>query len=158
MSMENVDLVRSIQPTDVDLVQLFPDDDAAAQAALSGFPDVFAEDFTVRFIAAGGMEPTLYRGVGGLVAGWRDWLEAWASYHLETEEFIDAGDEVVVLVPIRGRTVRSGVTVEHRPAAIWTISEGKVVALRFYLERDEALKAAGLATQAPPQEPSSRRE
>jgi ketosteroid isomerase-like protein len=144
MSQENVELVMSIQPTDVDLVEFFPEDEVAGQAALSAFPAVFAGDFAVQFIAAGGMKQPEYRGVNGLAEAWRDWLAPWASYRLEAEEFIDADDEVVVLVRVRGRTVRNGVTVEHSPATIWSIREGRVVALRFYLERDEALKAAGL--------------
>ena len=145
MSQQNVDRVRSIQPSDVDLVELFPEDDAAVQAALSVFPDVFADDFAVRFVAAGGMEQPEYRGVDGLVAAWRDWLAPWASYRINAEQFIDAGDNVVVLARIRGRTVHGDVAVEHSPAAIWTIREEKVVGLRFYLERDQALKAAGLS-------------
>jgi ketosteroid isomerase-like protein len=142
MSRENVELVKSIQPTAIDLVALFPEDDVANQAALDAFPAVFEPDFAVQFIAARGMQQPEYRGVDGLAKAWREWLAPWASYWIEAEEFIDAGDEVVVLARIRGRTVRGGVTVEHSPAAIWSIREGKVVGLRFYLERDEALKAA----------------
>jgi ketosteroid isomerase-like protein len=145
MSRENVELVKSIQPTNVDLVELFPEDEVASQAALSAFPDVFMEDFAVQFIAASGMREPERRGVDGLITAWRDWLAPWASYRIEVEQFIDAGDRVVVLVCIQGRTVRGGVTVEHSPAAIWSIREGKVAGLRFYLEREDALEAVGLS-------------
>jgi ketosteroid isomerase-like protein len=30
-------------------------------------------------------------------------------------------------------------------AAVWTVSEGRIARAEFYLERDEALKAVGLA-------------
>jgi ketosteroid isomerase-like protein len=147
MSQENVELVKSVQPTDVDLVELVPEDEDAGQAALSAVPAVFADDFAVQFIAARGMEQPEYRGGEGLSKAWRDWLLPWASYRIETEQFIDAGDQVVVLARVQGRTVRDGVTVEHSPAAIWSIREGKITGVRFYLERDEALEAAGLSQQ-----------
>jgi ketosteroid isomerase-like protein len=146
MSQENLELVKSVHPTDVDFVELFSEDDAASQAALSAFPaDVFADDFAVQFIAARGMQQPEYRGVEGLVEGWRDWLAPWASYRLDVEDFIDAGSDVVSFVRFRGRTARDGVLVEHSAAAIWSIREGKVAAIRFYLDRAEALEAAGLS-------------
>jgi ketosteroid isomerase-like protein len=58
---------------------------------------------------------------------------------------LDAGDRVVAFVQARGRTHRDGVTVEHAPAAVWTLLDGKVSAIEFYLDRGEALKAVGLA-------------
>jgi ketosteroid isomerase-like protein len=36
------------------------------------------------------------------------------------------------------------VLVEHDPAAAVTVSDGKVVRVRFFLERSEALEALGL--------------
>jgi ketosteroid isomerase-like protein len=36
------------------------------------------------------------------------------------------------------------VDIEHRPAAVWTFRDGKVHAVHFYLDRQEALKAVGL--------------
>jgi ketosteroid isomerase-like protein len=81
------------------------------------------------------------------VEGWRDWLTPWASYRIDAEDFIDAGDEVVVFARIKARTARDGVLVEHSPAAVWTIREGKVAGIRFLLERSEALEAAGLSEQ-----------
>jgi ketosteroid isomerase-like protein len=142
MSQENVELVKSLQPTDVDLVEVFASDEVATQAMVDAFAGVFGEDFAAQFISSE-MELPEYRGVGGFIAAWGDWLAPWASYRIEAERFIDAGDDVVVLARIRGRTARDGVTVEHTPAAIWSLREGKVVALRFYLDREEALKAAG---------------
>jgi ketosteroid isomerase-like protein len=145
MSKENVELIKSIQPPSVDLVEMFPGDSPAAADALTDlFGGFFTDGFTVQFIAENGMDTPQFRGVDGLLEAWRDWLDPWESYELETEEYIDAGDDVVVMVRIRGRTARDGVLVEHAPAAVWTIRDGKVAAVRFYLRRDEALRAAGL--------------
>ena len=147
MSQQNVELVKTLQPTDVDLVELFVGNEAGVQTALNAFPTAaFADDFSVQFIAADALLLE-YRGVEGMVEGWRDWLAAWASYRMVADDFIDAGDEVVVFARISGRTARDGVLVEHSPTAIWSIRDGKVVAIRLYLKREEALEAAGLSDQ-----------
>jgi ketosteroid isomerase-like protein len=39
----------------------------------------------------------------------------------------------------------SGVEVEHRQPAVWTIREGKIIRVVFYAMREEALEAAGLS-------------
>jgi ketosteroid isomerase-like protein len=79
------------------------------------------------------------------VAGWRDWLEGWDSYVIELEDLLDAGDQVVSLVRIKGKTSRHGVEVEHAPASLWMVEDGVITGLTFYLDRDQALEAAGLA-------------
>jgi ketosteroid isomerase-like protein len=105
---------------------------------------VFESDFDVEFISkVGSMQPAA-RGVEGLAEAWRDWLEPWESYYVEPEEFIDAGDEVVCLVRVRAQTTRDEVAVEHDSAAVWSVRENKIVRVRFYLEREQALEAAGL--------------
>src|SRR5215210_892953 len=80
-----------------------------------------------------------------LRTGWRDWLEPYESYWIEVEDWIDAGDEDV-LIPVRisARTHRHGVVVEHSPAAICTVRNREIVRAVFYLDRGEALEAVGL--------------
>ena len=103
----------------------------------------FAPDFESSFIAPDGVNGP-FHGVDGLAAGWRDWLEAWERYDVDVERFIAAGDHVIVFVRISGRTRRDGVEVEHTPAVVWTLRDGVVRRLEFYLDRDAALAAAGL--------------
>jgi ketosteroid isomerase-like protein len=45
---------------------------------------------------------------------------------------------------VLAQTTRDAVAVEHRPAAVWSVREAKIVRVRFYLERKEALEVAGL--------------
>jgi ketosteroid isomerase-like protein len=90
------------------------------------------------------MPTRTYRGVEGLIEGWRDWLEPYSSYELEVEDLIDGGEAIVTLVHVQAITARDGVPVEHRPAAVWTVRDAKVVRVAFYLDRDHALEAAGL--------------
>ena len=107
----------------------------------------FASDFETEFIARrifGSIRPRTFHGLQGFAESWRDWLEPWESYYIEAEEFIDAGEEVVSLTRVVAQTTRDSVAVEHRPAAVWSVREGKIVRVRFYVERKEALEVAGL--------------
>lgn len=74
-------------------------------------------------------------------------LEALEDYRVAPEEFIDAGeDRVLVFSREGGRGRGSGAEVISQPTAhLWTIRNGKAVSLRSYWERTEAVKAAGLS-------------
>lgn len=71
-------------------------------------------------------------------------LEAWEERRLEAEDFIDAGDNVVVLLHEYRRGRGSGVELETDTAVVVAVREGRVVRMQGYMDRDEALKAAGL--------------
>jgi ketosteroid isomerase-like protein len=148
MSLQNVELVRAVHPAGADLVEFFSADEAAVAAFKDYGPaDSFAEDFEVRFISDSPDFNLAYRGVDGFVAGWRDWLEPWANYRMEVEDVLDAGDKVVSLVRVSGKTARDGVTMEHSPASVWTIRDGKIAQVHFYLNREQAFEAAGFPSR-----------
>ena len=69
-------------------------------------------------------------------------LEAWEERRLEAEEFIDAGDVVVVLLHEYRRGRGSGVELETKTAVVVAVSGGRVVRIQGYMDRDAALKAA----------------
>jgi ketosteroid isomerase-like protein len=147
MSQENVEMVKRVQPSGVDLVPLFRASTPPDPAATGIDVTAFASDFETEFIARrifGSTRPSTFHGLQGFAESWRDWLEPWESYYIEAEEFIDAGEEVVSLTRVLAQTTRDAVAVEHRPAAVWSVREGKIVRVRFYLERKEALEVAGL--------------
>ena len=60
------------------------------------------------------------------------------------DEFIDAGDHVVVGVRLTGRGRASGADFEEHEFHVFTFHDGKVTEQREYRERNEALKAVGL--------------
>ena len=70
--------------------------------------------------------------------------EAWDERRLEAEEFIDAGDRVVVLLHEFRRGRGSGVELEADTAVVVEVRNGLVVRLQGYMHRAEALQAAGL--------------
>jgi ketosteroid isomerase-like protein len=147
MSQENVEVVKRVQASGVDLVELLRASTVPDPSATGIDLTAFESDFETEFIAHrvfGSIRPRASHGLDGFVESWRDWLEPWESYYIEVEEFIDAGDEVVSLTRVLAQTTRDAVAVEHRPAAVWSLREGKIVRVRFYLDRGEALQAAGL--------------
>jgi uncharacterized protein len=92
----------------------------------------------------GQVDGSVYRGLDGVRAFFRDWLPAWEEYRSEVEEWIDAGDHVIVVIHQRGRGKLSGAVVEQRRAHVWTVRDGKLWRLRIYATKEEALKAVGL--------------
>jgi hypothetical protein len=141
MSAENVELVRRILPEDADLVEIIGSDDPVA--ALTGDPSFDIPDLEVEFAGSQSGAPALnYRGLEGLVEGWREWLLPWASYRLRVDDVIDAGDKVLQLVTVHARTSRDGVDIVHHPAAVWVIRGSVPVSVHFFLEQDLAREFA----------------
>jgi ketosteroid isomerase-like protein len=63
---------------------------------------------------------------------------------MTAEDFIEAGDEIVVSVQLHGRAAGTDSVTEHRTTAVWSLRNGKAVRVRYYDDRAEALEAAGL--------------
>jgi ketosteroid isomerase-like protein len=72
------------------------------------------------------------------------WASAFDELEVTAEEFIDAGDRVLVTAYHRGRGRGSGVEVDTRFYELYTLRDGKVVRVDEFTDRPEALEAAGL--------------
>ena len=70
--------------------------------------------------------------------------EAWEEVRWEPEQYLDAGDQVVVLIQMRARGRGSGAEVETPMAHLCTMRDGKLVRHETFFDRDDALAAAGL--------------
>jgi ketosteroid isomerase-like protein len=129
MSRENVEIVRRC---------VAARDRGDYLAAWSLFdPDVVV-DLSVR------PDGRVYYGGPDAVKAMQTWVERWDDYSYIAEDFLDAGDEVVVLFRESGRGKDSGVTTELLGATVWTLREGRVVRMKTYTDRAEALEAVGL--------------
>ena len=135
MSQENVEIVRRgyerYEAGDLEgVAALFSDDAEMADAGGLGIAGT----------AAG-------RRVGpeGFLRATEEVQEAFDDYSIEAEEFIDAGEAVVVRVRISGRGRASAAMLETRLAHVWVLRDGKVIRGEVYPDRDEALEAAGLS-------------
>ena len=87
----------------------------------------------------------VYRGHEGLRRLFGEFREVWGEIEFDYEELIDAGEHVVAIVTRHARGQASGVDLETPLALRWTVSEGKVIRVVWFLTREEALEAAGLS-------------
>ena len=89
-------------------------------------------------------EGQTHHGLTEVVQGFTDNLQAWERHSLETQRFIDAGDQIVVFWHETGRGKASGVEVETDTAVIYTVQDAKVVKVQGYVDRNQALETLGL--------------
>lgn len=73
-----------------------------------------------------------------------EWLRQWKEWKVEAEEYLAAGDFVVVFCRYRGSGNASGVQVDTRGAHLWTMGDGGAVRLEIFSSPERALAAAGL--------------
>jgi ketosteroid isomerase-like protein len=92
-----------------------------------------------------GGELTVFRGHNGVRRMIGDLYETFAEVHIEMSEFRDLGDGLVAIGCTRTRGKASGITTETPLAFVTKIRDGKTIAIRAYLDRQEALEAAGLS-------------
>ena len=85
----------------------------------------------------------VYRGRAGVQEAIERWSEVWVDRCVQAEEFIDAGDQIVVVTHEHAKSARTGVELDRRVTEVWTLCGGKVVEIRSYRGRDEALAAVG---------------
>jgi len=71
--------------------------------------------------------------------------EAWEENRFEIEEIRSLDDERVLALGINHFRGRGGIEVDQPSATLFTLREGKVTRMQSFWERDNALKAAGLA-------------
>ncbi len=88
--------------------------------------------------------PDVYEGYEGLRRFRRERDEVWEEFVVTPERMIDAGEKVVVIESLGGSGRGSGVETRSRSASVWTVRDGRVIAMATYYDPREALKAAGL--------------
>jgi ketosteroid isomerase-like protein len=131
MSEDNVEFVRQALRT-------FNDEGADAAAAYYD-PAVVLDNTQSPFPDAG-----VYRGLDS-VRGWFDGLaDAFGNISYEIETSRDLGDQVAVLLRVRGRAPHTGIEIDYRFAPLITVRNGKIVRIDRFAGFDEALEAARL--------------
>jgi uncharacterized protein len=89
-------------------------------------------------------ESATYYGPEGVQKFFGQWTGAFDDFGFAAEEFIDAGDSVVMHLRQWGRGKDTGAQVENRTWQVFTFRDGKIVHCRGYPSKAEALQAAGL--------------
>jgi ketosteroid isomerase-like protein len=75
---------------------------------------------------------------------WEGLDEAFEDFQLEPQEFVDAGDHVVVRSLFHGRGKESGVETEGRMHSVTALRDGRIVRIEYFDDWAKALEAAGL--------------
>ena len=87
---------------------------------------------------------TEYRGHEGFREYWAAAEEIWEAFRFEPEEFIEAGDEVVVIGHGSGRARGSGIAIDQPLAMLWRVRAGKTLSGQTFADPELAKRAAGL--------------
>ena len=125
------------------------DDDEATLRVGEVFAELAEPGFEVVMMGPAYMSRVIEgSGLEGFREAWLEWTSAFESYRIDLERMIDAGDRVVSLVTMVGRTKTGGVEVEAPGAAVWTVVKGRVQRAEFHLDREAALRSAGLDPQS----------
>jgi ketosteroid isomerase-like protein len=132
MSEENVEMVRRGY-------------EAYNRGDLDGMVADFAPTF--EYVTTGAVPDAtgVYRGAEGYkeFLGWM--RSEFESPRVAVHELIEAGDQVLASVSLRGRGKQSGVETNWDIWHLWTVRDGKVVRGQTFTGSDEALEAAGLS-------------
>lgn len=82
-----------------------------------------------------------YEGTDGVTEYLANWFSGWDEYTVEPEQYIDAGEYVIVDMREVGLAKQSGLRVEETFAHAFKVSDGKVVEWRMFGPVEEALQA-----------------
>lgn len=129
MSQQNVQVIRrgfeAFARGDIDAVLDLVDgevDWAPAIAPILGVDAVHGKDALRRFFT-------------------QDLFEGFDEFRAEPLSFEDLGNEVLVISRYTGRGERSGLELDQTFASVYTFRGGKIVAMRDYGTRSDALEA-----------------
>lgn len=132
MSRENVEIVRRAY-------------EAFNRGDPEGLVADLARDFdyvtTGTIPGAGGV----YRGPEGFRQFMQWFSDAFDNPRVELHELIEADDQVLAALTLRGDGKQSGVAASWDVWHLWTVRDGKVVRGQGFTRRGEALEAAGLS-------------
>ena len=135
MSQENVEIVRSVY-------------ESSLRSDWDSMSELVDPDFEFRGTVGGLEEGRIARGAQQFREVFENEdLDAWDERRFEPEDFIDAGDCVVVLQREYRRGKASGVELETETAVVFELRGGRVVRIQGYMDPVSALEAVGLSGQ-----------
>jgi ketosteroid isomerase-like protein len=128
---EALDVARrhydAFQSEDWDAFFALYDPDVVVDLSRSGIPDL-----------------GIYHGHEGLRTAWARWRGVWDDYSFEVEELTEIGDRVLSLTRIHARSKGQGVGTEVSAGEVLTVRDGRIVHFVNFLDREDALREAGL--------------
>jgi hypothetical protein len=132
MSQENVEIVR----------QFVEHWQRLDWEGLTGLLDPDVEQVAT----VGGVEEgAVMHGLDEIRRDYEQVEETWEEHRIEPEQIIDAGERVVLFHREYHRGRSSGVELDLDAAVVFDLRDGRIVRIQGYMDRDAALKAAGVA-------------
>ena len=95
----------------------------------------------------GGAEGSIYHGHDGFRSWYANSYETFESFSFDWSEFRDLGDRVLALGQMQARGRESGVELDSPMGWVLAVQHGKVVRAQGFLNRNDALTAAGLTAE-----------
>jgi ketosteroid isomerase-like protein len=86
-----------------------------------------------------------YRGHEGVIRATERWAEPFEELTAGLEQIVGAGDRLVSIHRIRAKARHTGIEFDAPLAYLWTFRDGRIIHLKSYRDRSEALEAAGLS-------------
>jgi ketosteroid isomerase-like protein len=99
---------------------------------------------------AGAVEPGTRRGLASFARAVERTREGWDAWDMQLERLEEAGDRAAALVHYRARGRGSGIELEGRESALWTIRDGKVVRYEWFHDPEDAFDELGRTSDAKP--------
>jgi ketosteroid isomerase-like protein len=87
----------------------------------------------------------VYRGHPGVARWLQDWGVAWSEWSSEPEQFIDAGDSVVVVVRVNAKRGGSDLELDRQDAQVYRFRDNKILRRDYYSSKAQALEPAGFS-------------
>jgi len=132
MSQENVEIVKALN-------------EAFNRRDWNRLTELIDPDVELHGTIGGLEEDLVVRGLDGIRLRFEiEDNEIWDEHRFEPQEFIDAGDQVVVLQREYQRGKSSGVELSIDTASVLRLRDGRIVRMQGYMDRAAALEAAGL--------------
>ncbi|MGH2954824.1 MAG: nuclear transport factor 2 family protein [Solirubrobacterales bacterium] len=122
--------------------------DEALPALTAFISEVATPDFVCKLVGAPPVAELTYPGVDGLAEAWREWGEAFEKVRAKLEQVLESEDHIVLLVSQVATTRHQGVEITQPSAMVFAFEDDRVARLEFHLDRDHALRTAGLDPQS----------
>jgi ketosteroid isomerase-like protein len=136
MSQENVEVVQS-------LIEAFNRRDDDWQSVLAVLdPDIEVVDLDIS------LDAERFRGHAGVRKWLRFWSDAWGSWRIEGLEVEPLGEDRAIALFVMVVTGEgSGIELSRRDALVCTLRAGKIAAMTYYNDQQQARDAISLSEQ-----------
>ena len=90
-------------------------------------------------------DSAVHRGIDAIRQQFASWHEAYPDLRVDVLDAEANGDQVLLWVRFVGHGATSGIPIEMELGHLYTMRDGKAAKLVEYMDRNEALEAAGLS-------------